>query len=210
MSDLPGLFVTIEGIEGAGKSTLASALAYELRLLGFKVVVTAEPGGGEVGDSIRRILLNSANIISDKAELLLFEAARAQHVDSKILPALGDGSIVICDRFTDSTIAYQGYARGIDINTIKWLNEYATSGLIPNVTILLDLPTKTGIGRQIEIDRVSSQAIAFHEIVRNAYLSLAKAEPDRIIILDATKDLDEVKTQASGVIRMALDGRNKV
>ena len=193
---MAGLFVTIEGIEGSGTSTLAAALAEELKSAGREVVVTAEPGGGAVGESIRRLLLDSTDAISAKSELLLFEAARAQHVDTVILPALERGAVVICDRFADSSIAYQGGARGIDAATVRSLNDYATSGLKPHLTILLDLPVADGLARQQKTDRMSSEKAAFHEAVREAYLSLAEAEPDRFVVIDAGLDLDEVVRQA--------------
>ena len=188
--------MTIEGIEGAGKSTLASALARELRSTGCEVVVTAEPGGGAVGVSIRKLLLDSTDAISPKSELLLFEAARAQHVDTVILPALERGAVVICDRFADSSIAYQGCARGIDLAMVRTLNDYATSGLKPDLTILLDLPVSEGLARQRKTDRFSSEDTAFHQAVREAYLALADAEPDRFVVIDAGQELGEVVRQA--------------
>lgn len=204
MTNGQGFFITLEGIEGAGKSTLAAALA-QLLSNRYEVIITEEPGGGGIGDRIRELLLDSKNIISDRTELLLFEAARAHHVDSRIIPALKRGAIVICDRFTDSSIAYQGYARGIDTKTIKSLNEFASGGLKPDLTILLDLPAQTGLARQRGVDRVSAEGIAFHESVRKGYLCIAEAEPERIFVIDATRELDEVISEAMEAISIKLE-----
>ncbi len=193
-----GLFVSIEGVEGAGKSTLAAALRRELASRGLDVVVTAEPGGDAVARKIRKVLLDSANVISDRAELLLFEAARAQHVETVIVPALSRGAVVICDRYADSSVAYQGWARGQDVSLVETLNDYATGGLKPDLTILLDLPARAGLARQRKVDRLSSERLAFHEAVRKGFLSLAQAEPERFVVIDAALSLDEV-------IRLALE-----
>ena len=167
------------------------------------MVVTAEPGGCAVGETIREIVLHSEEPISDKAELLLFEAARAQHVDAVIRPALEAGSVVICDRFADSSLAYQGYARGLDLEEIASLNAYATSGLVPDITLLLDLPAEAGLARQSKIDRISSRDVAFHESVRKGFLALAKAEPDRFVVIDATGNIDSVLAAAlAGIGRL--------
>lgn len=189
-------FLTLEGIEGAGKSTLASMLKEYFESKGREVIVTAEPGGDRVGICIRQLLLGRENHISDRAELLLFEAARAQHVETTIKPALERGALVICDRFADSSIAYQGYARGIDLDTIRMLNNYATGGLKPDLTILLDLPVEAGLSRQTEIDRVSAQKLSFHESVREGFLAIAEAEKDRVVVIDAGMWIEEVFERA--------------
>jgi len=190
------IFITIEGIEGSGKTTLASLIGERIAKSGRAVMITAEPGGSAVGEMIREIVLHSEEPISDKAELLLFEAARAQHVDAVIRPALEAGSVVICDRFADSSLAYQGYARGLGLEEIASLNAFATSGLVPDITILLDLPAEAGLARQRKIDRISSQDVAFHESVRKGFLALAKAEPDRFVVIDATQNIDSVLAAA--------------
>lgn len=190
-----GLFVTIEGIEGAGKTTLADALAARLSDAGREVVATREPGGTAVGDSIRKLLLEFGEGMSDRAELLLFEAARAQHVDCVIAPAVERGAVVICDRFADSTTAYQAGARGIDAETVARLNEFSTRGIRPDLTILLDLPASVGLARQRLTDRISTEGLAFHESVRQTYLQIARAEPERVVVIDARQAVDAVIEQ---------------
>jgi len=191
----PGFFLTIEGIEGSGKSTLAEALAKKIGAV-REVVATQEPGGGGLGDNIRQMLLDTSNEIPDRTELLLFEAARAYHVNTRIVPALNRGAVVICDRFTDSTFAYQGYARKISLDVINWLNDYATAGLKPDLTILLDLDPAEGLSRQKGIDRISGEEIEFHKRVRQGYLAIAGHEPDRFSVIDAGKSFEEVLRQA--------------
>ena len=200
MSSGRGFFLTIEGVEGAGKSTLAAAIGREISRSGREVVITAEPGGDILSDRIRGLVLDLNCKISDRAELLLFEAARAQHVDVKIRPALSRGAVVICDRFIDSSIAYQGFARGIDIDTVRWLNNYATSGLKPDLTILLDLPPDTGLARQLGVDRVSSEGIAFLDKVRQGYISIAASEPERFVRIDASRSMEEVTSAALAAV----------
>ncbi|MGI6296855.1 MAG: dTMP kinase [Armatimonadota bacterium] len=194
-----GIFVTIEGIEGAGKSTLAKALRERLSSLGFDVLVTREPGGTSFGDVIRKLLLESKDM-SDRAELLLFEAARAQHVDEVIKPGLRGGGIVICDRYTDSSIAYQSCARGIDFDIVDRLNQFATDNVEPDVTILLDLAAEIGLRRQEKLDRISAQDISFHESVRRGYLKLAEANPNRFVIIDATESFEDVLCKTSEIV----------
>lgn len=202
-----GLFVTLEGIEGSGKTTVAALVARSIAELGRSVVITAEPGGCKLGYQVRSILLDSTCPISDRAELLLFEAARAQHVETVIRPALEANSVIICDRYTDSSLAYQGYARGLDVEQVRQLNCYATGGLVPDATILLDLPVEAGLARQQKIDRISSEDLAFHSAVREGFLAIARAEPDRITIIDATQQLQTVQSQTEQVIINFLKGR---
>jgi len=195
-----GFFVTIEGVEGAGKSTLAQLLANRLSSEGVWVEVTAEPGGDPVCERIRELLLDSKNTITDRAELLLFEAARAQHVERVIKPALSQGALVICDRFTDSSVAYQGWGRGIDLSTVRQLNDYATTGLKPHLTILLDLPVEDGLARTRSHDRFSQEGIRFHNAVREGYLAMAAEEPMRFVVIDARKPVEEIVEIALGEI----------
>jgi dTMP kinase len=203
MTPKRGFFLTIEGIEGAGKSTLAEALSERLSSEGKEVVLTREPGGTRIGDSIRKLLLESGTAMSSRAELLLFEAARAQHVEELIKPALERGAVVVCDRFADSSVAYQGSARGIEPQAIACLNEFATGGLRPDLTILLDLPADVGLARQMAIDRISAEGLAFHESVRQGYLAIARAEPERIATIDAAQSFEDVLRQAWGVVDTA-------
>lgn len=196
MTPKRGLFVTIEGIEGAGKSSLAEALRERLSCEGREVVVTREPGGTRVGDLIREMLLGATENLSKRAELLLFEAARSQHVDELIRPAIERGAVVLCDRFADSSIAYQGAARGIEADVVTQLNRFATGGLVPDLTILLDLSAEVGLARQKGVDRISAEGLAFHEAVRQGYLAIAREEPGRFVVIDATREFDEVLGEA--------------
>lgn len=198
-----GLFLTFEGIEGCGKSTQAKKLVKYLQQRGYSVIHTKEPGGTALGSNLRKLVLCSNGInISREAELFLYAADRAQHVQEIILPALQDGKIIICDRFTDATVAYQGYARGVDRAVINNINGLATSGLVPNITILMDLAVTEGLARALarnqkhdpskREDRFEQEGRAFHEKVRQGYLNLAKIEPDRIKVIDANKTIDQV------------------
>ncbi len=187
-----GLFVTLEGVEGAGKTTQINRLA---KALGENVVITYEPGGTPISERIREIFLSSPDI-TPHTELMLIAAARSQHVNDLILPALVDGSIVICDRFSDATVAYQGYRKGIDLKVIKMVNDIATGGLKPDITFLLDLPPKVGLQRKREADepltRFELETLDSHEKVRNGYLAVAEAEPNRVIVINALLDVDEI------------------
>lgn len=187
-----GFFITLEGVEGAGKTTQINLLA---EALGENVIVTREPGGTQISEQIREIFLTAAEI-SAQTELMLIAASRAQHVSELILPALKDGKTVICDRFSDATIAYQGYRKGIDLKRIEQINSIATQGLKPDVTFLLDLPPQVGLNRKRESDepltRLELETITSHEKVRKGYLALAKSESERVKIINAQLDIDEV------------------
>ena len=187
-----GFFITLEGVEGAGKTTQIKRLA---EALGGDVIVTREPGGTHISEQIREIFL-TASFISAQTELMLIAASRAQHVAELILPALKDGKTVICDRFSDATIAYQGYRKGIDLKLIEQVNSIATQGLVPDVTFLLDLPPQVGLKRKRESDepltRLELETITSHEKVRNGYLALAKSDPERVICINAQRDVDEI------------------
>ncbi|PKN11674.1 MAG: dTMP kinase [Deltaproteobacteria bacterium HGW-Deltaproteobacteria-4] len=186
--------ITCEGIEGSGKSTQILHLAAHLRGQGREVVVTREPGGCPIADAIRRILLDPSNQqLCATAELLLYAAARAQHVEEVIRPALAKDAIVLCDRYIDATIAYQGFGRGLDLTLIKQLNQVASSGLLPDLTLLFDLPVAIGLGRALARNAVAmenegrfeAESLAFHQRVRDGYLQGASQE-ERFTIIDAT------------------------
>lgn len=189
-----GFFITLEGPEGSGKSTQVRLLADTLRNRGYDVLLTAEPGGDAVAQEIRAIVLHSKAKIVPEAELLLYLAARAQHVRHIINPAIDEGKIVISDRYADSSFAYQGYGRGIDIESLRCLNDFATGGLKPDLTILLDVPVELGLKRQQDRNRFEAESVEFHQRVRNGFLKLAKQEPDRWVTIDASKEIEEVES----------------
>ncbi|MFA6320772.1 MAG: dTMP kinase [Candidatus Omnitrophota bacterium] len=181
-----GVFITFEGPEGCGKTTHARLLCDFLNEMSLDCVPTREPGGTKAGEEIRGLLLHSSGVnISDLTELFLFEAARSQIVEEVIGPSLKAGKVVICDRFTDATICYQGYAGGIDIKSIESLNDVATGGLKPDITILLDVDTDTGLSRAMSkgFDRMEKKEIGYHKKVRDGYLKLAKRFPERIKVI---------------------------
>lgn len=193
-----GLFITLEGIEGSGKTTQIKKLRNFLQSAERTVISTREPGGTPVADKIREVLLSAhSEKVNDKAELLLYLASRAQHVHSIIKPALYQGIIVLCDRFSDATIAYQGYGRGLDIDFLQKLNRYGTDGLEPDLTILLDLSAETGLSRirtdrERNLDRLEMESTEFHERVRRGYLQIAASAKDRFIVIDGTLEEEEI------------------
>jgi dTMP kinase len=193
------MFITLEGPEGSGKTSQIPALKAFICARGYDVVVTREPGGTSVGDQIRDVLMNLKNVsIVPRTEILLFQAARAQHVEEVIRPALADGKVVICDRFGDSTLAYQGYGHQTDLDQLRYLVNYATGGLTPNLTLLLDISINEGFQRKVENDsewnRLDAYAKAFHRRVRQGYQALVQEEPERWKIIDASQSVSEVQT----------------
>ena len=189
------MFLTFEGVEGCGKSTQAKKLSEYLVTLGYEVVLTREPGGIPIAEQIRSILLDPANdAMTSITELLLYLAARAQHLDERVKPALKQDKIVICDRFVDSTLAYQGYARGLDLDLIMAANKIATSGLDPDLTFVFDLTVETAFSRKGDekLDRLEREAREFHDRVRNGYLSIAEMFPTRVKVIDATQTIEEI------------------
>jgi dTMP kinase len=199
-----GLLITVEGGEGSGKSTLARSLAERLKELGHRVCLTREPGGTEFGREILR-LLGAANTPSPMAELLLFEADRAEHVREIIGPELEARTVVICDRFTDSSLAYQGYGRGLELDLIRGLNDVATGGLKPDLTLLLDVPPEVGLSREGEQrDVTGREAPEFHARVRDGFLALAKEDRGRFVVIDATLPASEVAEQAWAAVEKLL------
>ena len=191
-----GLFITFEGGDGCGKTTQIKLIDEFLRSKGYKTLLTREPGSKGLGVKLREILLNYDGEVSPTCESFLFLADRAQHVDCIIKPALKEGVIVLCDRHTDSTVAYQGYGRGLDLDQIHKLNNIATSGLKPNLTIVLDVDVETSQKRVgNEKDRMESAGIEFFERVRKGFLEIAKQEPNRVKVVDSTQSIEEIHKQ---------------
>jgi dTMP kinase len=198
-----GLFVTFEGVEGSGKTTVAKAIAENLRQKGLTVVVTAEPGTTSVGRQIRQ-LLATVDERTAWTETFLFLADRAEHVAKVIKPALERGEIVLCDRFTDSTIAYQGFGLGLPLEWLMQLNSIATNGLVPDLTLLLDIDPEMGLKRSQRETVFERRSLDFHQRVRWGYLWLAKQEPHRVKVIDASQPLESVLTQAMRLVEEAL------
>ena len=188
-----GLFITFEGADGCGKTTQMNLLAEYLKKQGREVVLTREPGSKGLGEKIREILLNYDGEVSDRCESFLFLADRAQNIDTIVNPAVDAGKIVLCDRHTDSSVAYQGYGRGLDIERINMLNNLATNGKKSDITFVFDIDTETSMKRVgKEKDRMESAGFEFHTKVRNGYLEIAKKEPERIKVIDASKSIEEI------------------
>lgn len=202
-----GIFITFEGIEGCGKTTQGKLLVEKLQNEGLKALYTYEPGDTEAGKYIREILLNSEIKINPLCELLLYFADRVQHIEEKINPYIESGFIVICDRFTDSTLVYQGYARGISIDLIMELNRIVLDEFKPDLTILLDCPANIGLGRNKKInkkDRFEIENLAFHEKVRQGYLELAKLHRERFFVLDATESIDKIAEEIYKKVKLLI------
>lgn len=191
-----GLFITFEGADGCGKTTQLMMIAKYLKERGAEVLVTREPGAKGLGEKLREILLNYDGDVSSQAEAFMFLADRAQHMDVIIKPAVAAGKIVLCDRHTDSTVAYQGYGRGIDISRLNMLNDIATGGRKPDLTLVFDVDVETSMSRVgSEKDRMESAGMEFFNRVRNGYLQIAKQEPERVKVLDATESIDAIHLQ---------------
>ncbi len=204
------LFVTFEGPDGSGKTTQIKLLAGHLQALGYDVLVTREPGGTSIGDQIRVVLHDVKNVeMACETEFLLYSASRAQLVRQVIKPHLVRGGVVLCDRFADSSMAYQGYGRELDLAAVRLITQFATEGLVPDLTVYLDLPVEVGIERKQvahaaqagEWNRLDQQSVDFHRRVRQGYLQMAQADPDRWLVIDAAQSIDD--TQA--VIRKRLE-----
>jgi dTMP kinase len=208
------LFITFEGVEGSGKSTQAKLLAAWLKARGHRVAVTREPGGPGISEKIRKILLDARNHRMDSlAELLLLEASRAQHVAEVIAPALNQGQVVICDRFADSSTAYQGYGRKMDRGLVDRLNRIATGGVWPELTLVIDLPVDVGFkraaGRKRSFDRMESQERQFHLRVRSGFKALAHDEPARVKLLDGRFPPDVIQAAVRQLVLAKLaPGKN--
>ena len=201
-------FITVEGIEGAGKTTCLTLLEQRIRASGHRLLVTREPGGTPLGEDLRRLLLGHRHDgMADDTEVLLMFAARAEHLHARIEPALSAGSWVLCDRFTDATYAYQGYGRGIDLQRIAALEDWVQGSRRPDLTLLLDLPVEVGLeraGKRSAPDRFEREALAFFERVRRGYLSLAQASPARFRVIDAAQPLAAVNAEVEAVIERFL------
>lgn len=206
---MAGIFITLEGGDGSGKSTQAQLLETWLQDAGHTVVRTREPGGTPIGDELREIVLHSKDDISPRAEALIFAASRAQHVAEKVRPALERGEIVIMDRYLDSSVAYQGVARGLGADAVRDISLWATENLLPDLTIVLDLDASAGRERlddsRTRYDRLEAEERDFHQRVRSAYLELAEAEPTRFIVLDAALPVDELKAAIRTRVSTLLD-----
>lgn len=209
------MFITLEGIEGSGKSTAQRLLAEYLEEKGYSVLSTREPGGSALGRKFRAVLLDARTTqLRPRAELFLFLADRAQHVSEVIRPALDEGQIVLCDRYADSTISYQGYGRGMDVDQLIQVNDLATSGLWPHLTLLLDVTPQVGLeragqrnreeGTVISEGRFDAESVAFHTRVRTGYLERAEAEPERFALIDAARPAEDVFMQCLSAVEDKL------
>ena len=209
-----GAFITIEGLDGSGKTTVAERLADELRRCAHEVVLTREPGGTPIAESIRKVLLEAgSDTMRAETEALLFAASRAHHVADVIRPALARGTAVVCDRFVDSSLAYKWGGRGLDLDALRDVQRFATAGLQPDVTLLLDLPVEAALRRRMadsgQVNRMDREVAAFHQRVRDAYRTLAAADPVRWRVIDADRAANDVWSAVLAAILTAnvLDGR---
>lgn len=204
------MFITFEGGEGAGKSTAIKRIVEKLTSEGYEIVLTREPGGTPIAEEIRNVILDKKNTAMDpRTEALLYAASRRQHLVEKVVPALKEGKLVLCDRFLDSSLAYQGGARGIGIDTVYNMNLFATEGMLPDLTILFDIKPEEGLARiaansQREVNRLDVEKLTFHNKVRDSFHELAKKFPERFVIVDASKTPDEVFADAYKAIEDRL------
>ena len=200
-----GKFITFEGSDGCGKSTQLSLLIDYLKENGVPHIFTREPGGGKISEAIRGILLSGKNTeMSDECEALLYAAARAQHIKDRVEPALQEGKLVVCDRYVDSSFAYQAYARGLGMEFVEKINAFALEGFLPDVTVFFDLSPKEAFARKKgadEDDRMELAGLAFHERVYEGYLDLAKKYPDRFVVINARKSIEEIASEVLTVLK---------
>lgn len=205
-----GLFITVEGGEGAGKSTVIAQLYEELRSRGLDVLLTREPGGIDIAEQIREIILNPAHTQMDRrTEALLYAAARRQHLAEKVLPALEAGKMVLCDRFIDSSLAYQGHARGLGIDEVYAINRFAVGDCMPDWTLFFDVPPEVGLARinaakGREVNRLDLEGLRFHELVREGYQLAMARDPKRFIMIDANQPMDRVYEEALATLTARL------
>ncbi|MET3558212.1 dTMP kinase [Streptococcus rupicaprae] len=207
-----GIVISVEGPEGAGKTSVIKALLPKFEAYG-QVLMTREPGGVPIAEKIREVILDPEHTtMDDKTELLLYVAARRQHLKERILPALEEGQIVLVDRFIDSSVAYQGYGRGLAPSDVHWLNRFATDGLVPDLTLYFDIDVREGLARIAqfrghEVNRLDLESVSLHERVREGYLAILAENPDRLVKLDASQPLEDVVAAAWSVIEAFLQER---
>jgi dTMP kinase len=205
-----GVFVCFEGGEGAGKSTQTRTLEGWLRAQGYSVRLTFEPGDTVVGRRVREIVLDPATgDLSDRTETLLYAADKAEHVETVVLPALERGEVVITDRYVDSSLAYQGAGRVLDLAEVERVQRWATRGLRPHLTVVLDLEPEQGLGRFAERDRIEAESVEFHVRVRNAFLEMAAADPDHYLVVDARRPVEEIADEVRGRVEPLLGQAKK-
>lgn len=206
-----GIFITIEGPEGAGKTTIIQKVAQELEAKGMDVILTREPGGIPISEQIRGIILDSGNLAMDaRTEALLYAAARRQHLVEKVIPGLQSGAVVLCDRFIDSSLAYQGYARGLGMDEILSINQFAIQELMPDQTIYFDIDPEIGLKRietnkGREINRLDLEQLNFHQMVRQGYKQLLQRFPDRIREIDASQPIEQVFLQTMKMVEKLIE-----
>ena len=204
------MFITLEGPEGSGKTTAVKAAVARLQELGYQVVQTREPGGTPIAEQIRNVILDKANTTMDpRTEALLYAASRRQHLVEKVWPAIKEGKIVICDRYLDSSLAYQGGARGLGVDNVLNVNLFGTEGTWPDLTLLFDIDPNLGLERiaknaQREVNRLDLEKIEFHNKVRQTFLDLSKRYPDRYVVIDASKSIEEVQKATMDAILARL------
>ena len=208
---MSGLFITLEGGEGAGKTTIANAVIEKLSTLGIETLYTREPGGIKIAEKIREVILDRDHTEMDcRTEALLYAAARRQHLVEKVKPAMDEGRIVLCDRFVDSSIVYQGYARGIGMDEVREINQFAIEGFMPDLTIFFDIKPEIGLARiaandSREVNRLDLEGLAFHELVYEGYKKQAKMNPERIVSVDATKSVETLTDEVCALILSKLN-----
>lgn len=205
-----GTLISFEGPEGAGKSSILEAILPLLEEKGIPYITTREPGGVDIAEKIRQVILDPDHTSMDaKTELLLYIASRRQHLVERVLPALAAGKVVLMDRFIDSSVAYQGYGRGLSVEDIEWLNQFATDGLKPDLTLYFDLDVEEGLARiarnqEREVNRIDLEGLGLHHKVRQGYLSLAEKEPERIVKIDASQSFEAVLTDVLTILEKRL------